>query len=183
MEESHKWNEKYAKREIILKNPEDFIVQNYNNLKKGSILDLASGDGRNSIFLAKKGFSVTAVDYSKEALKRISYFALNENLNIKTKCLNLSKKESFSLIGTFDNIIINYYKVEDSLISSVEKILNTDGILIYCTFNIKQHLENGFDKDFCLKPRELLSKFSLNLLKYESFNLEKRYVDAYIFKK
>lgn len=141
MQESNKWNRKYKNKESILRNPEDFIVQNYNKLKEGTVLDFASGDGRNSIFLAKKGFKVTAVDFSNEALKRLNCFASKENINVNTLCLDLSNNESISSLGTFDNIIICCYKLEDFLIDYIEKLLNPSGILVYCTFNINHHIK------------------------------------------
>lgn len=183
MKESNNWDRKYQNKENILKNPEDFIVQNYNTLKEGTVLDFASGDGRNSIFIAKKGFQVTAVDFSNEALKRLIYFTSKENINVNTLCLDLSNNKSISSLDTFDNIIICCYKLEDFLIEYIENLLNPSGILIYCTFNINHHIENAFKKSLCLEPSELLHKFSLNLLKYESLNVNNRYIDGYIFKK
>jgi cyclopropane fatty-acyl-phospholipid synthase-like methyltransferase len=38
-------------------------------LKKGTVLDLCSGDGTNSIYLASKGFKVVGVDISPTAIK------------------------------------------------------------------------------------------------------------------
>ena len=38
-----------------------------------TILDIASGDGRNAIYLAKLGFEVDALDFSIEALNRLDY--------------------------------------------------------------------------------------------------------------
>ena len=39
-------------------------------IPKGNVLSLAEGEGRNAIFLAKQGYSVTAVDASRVGLNK-----------------------------------------------------------------------------------------------------------------
>lgn len=176
------WDEKYKEKEFSLRNPSEFIVNNVSLLKEGTVLDFASGDGRNSIFLAKKGFSVTAVDFSNEGLKRLQSFGDKEGVNVKTICRDLSSKENILSLGKFDNIVICNYKLDDSLIPVVESLLNSNGVLIYSTFNVKHHIEFGFNRDFCLEDGELLKKFTLKLLKYENLSSSKSHTDGYVFK-
>lgn len=182
MGKSNTWNEKYKEKELSLRDPSEFIVNNVSLLKKGTVLDLASGDGRNSIYLSKKGFDVTAVDFSIDGLKRLESFAYKEGVNVKTICLDLSIKDEILSLGKFDNIIICNYKLDDSLMPVVESLLNPNGILIYSTFNVKHHNEFGFNRDFCLEDGELLEKFTLKLLKYESLSSSKSHTDGYIFR-
>ncbi|KMT21875.1 class I SAM-dependent methyltransferase [Clostridium cylindrosporum] len=181
MESIKKWDDKYRNKGDNLKEPEGFVVDNVDNLLKGSLLDLASGDGRNSIFLAKKGFDVTAADFSIEALKRLERFSKSENASLKTALLDLSLKENLLFLGKFDNILISKYKIDDFLIPTIEGMLNPGGRLIYCTFNMNHHRENGFNKEYCLEENELKNKVSLSLLKYESLESKDNYIDGYIF--
>lgn len=183
MNEASIWDKKYKDRENKLKIPEDFIVQNANILNRGLTLDFASGDGRNSIYLAKKGFQMVAADFSEEALKRLNIFSSDENVSIKTHLIDLTDKEKLLSLGKFENIIICCYKVEDHLIKVLEDMLNPSGLLVYCTFNVNHHIKNGFKKELCLDINELSSKFSLELIKYESLNIDNRYLDGYIFRK
>ena len=48
--------------------PAQFLVEAIELLPKGRTLDLAMGNGRNAIYLAKKGFDVEGVDISPEAI-------------------------------------------------------------------------------------------------------------------
>lgn len=50
--------------------PPEFLVELLRNgeIKKGNALDICSGAGTNSVFLAKKGFEVMGVDISKTAV-------------------------------------------------------------------------------------------------------------------
>lgn len=182
MSKSNTWDGKYKEKEFSLREPSEFIVNNVSLLKEGTVLDLASGDGRNSIYLSKKGFDVTAVDFSREGLKRLESFAGKEGINIKTICRDLSNKENILSLGKFDNIVICNYKLDSSLIPVVESLLNPNGVLIYSTFNVKHHIKFGFNRDFCLEDGELLNKFTLKLLKYENLSSPKSYTDRYIFK-
>lgn len=51
--------------------PDRFLVKlvNEKKIKKGLVLDLCSGDGTNSIYLASKGFEVKGVDISPTAVE------------------------------------------------------------------------------------------------------------------
>ena len=63
------WNEKYSVEEYVYgKKPNDFLVEMSERLKKGSVLCLAEGEGRNAVHLARQGFAVTAVDSSRVGL-------------------------------------------------------------------------------------------------------------------
>lgn len=176
----NKWDKKYKEKDNFLNDPDSFVVENFNAFNKGTLLDFASGDGRNSIFLAKKGFNVTAADFSVQGLKRLDSFASKEDVTIKTALLNLETKDSLLFLGKFDNILICNYKVDYSLIPIIESMLNPSGILMYSTHNMKHHYENGFNKSFCLEEGELKDKFSISLLEYKTFDT---YKDAYIFQK
>jgi SAM-dependent methyltransferase len=59
------WDERYSIEEYAYgTKPNEFLEQNFNHIPKGKVLSLAEGEGRNAVFLAKQGYSVTAVDAS-----------------------------------------------------------------------------------------------------------------------
>ena len=96
---------------------------------KGKILDIACGDGRNSIYLARLGFEVTAIDFSDEAINRLNYFANEEKLKIKTTLIDLSSVDELKTLGKYDGIIINHYRIKKELYDELMKHLNEQGIL------------------------------------------------------
>lgn len=55
----------------------------------GRALDLGAGDGRNSLFLARQGFDVTAVDASAAGLRHLETTARAEDLSVSTVCSDI----------------------------------------------------------------------------------------------
>ena len=66
-----KWDSKYLKR-LGGTDPSLILMKHWGLAACGNALDLACGNGRNSIFLAQKGFAVDAVDISTVATKHLA---------------------------------------------------------------------------------------------------------------
>ncbi len=65
------WDERYASSEHLwIAEPDPALVEAASGLRVGRCLDIGAGEGRNSLFLASRGWDITAVDYSKVALDR-----------------------------------------------------------------------------------------------------------------
>ena len=65
------WDERYSAEEYAYgTNPNKFLEANVNSIPKGKVLSLAEGEGRNAVFLAKQGYSVTAVDAALVGLNK-----------------------------------------------------------------------------------------------------------------
>ena len=65
------WDERYSAEEYAYgTKPNEFLEENFHHIPKGKVLSLAEGEGRNAIFLAKQGYSVTAVDLSIVGLNK-----------------------------------------------------------------------------------------------------------------
>jgi SAM-dependent methyltransferase len=65
------WDERYATAELVWSvTPNQFVAAELADLPPGRALDLAAGEGRNAIWLARRGWKVTAVDFSRVALAK-----------------------------------------------------------------------------------------------------------------
>lgn len=65
------WDERYAASEPVWsREPNRFVAAELADLPAGTAVDLAAGEGRNAIWLASRGWAVTAVDFSQVALDK-----------------------------------------------------------------------------------------------------------------
>ena len=65
------WDQRHAAQQPIESTePDSTLVDEIGSLRPGRALDLGAGDGRNAIWLAERGWKVTAVDFSQVALER-----------------------------------------------------------------------------------------------------------------
>ena len=85
------WDERYNSIEYAYgKAPNDFLATHFTRIPKGNVLSLAEGEGRNAVFLAKHGYSVTAVDSSVVGLKKAELLAKEHGVSINLIHANLS---------------------------------------------------------------------------------------------
>jgi SAM-dependent methyltransferase len=78
------WNERYAKTELEWgAQPNRFLVQEVDGLRPGRALDIAAGEGRNALWLAERGWVVTAVDFSSVAIDKGRRLAAERGLEVE----------------------------------------------------------------------------------------------------
>ena len=125
---------------------------------RGTVLDLACGKGRNTRWLAQRGWHVEAVDCNAEALA-----GLQGDDYITTLQADLEGAPWPYAGRTFDAIIVCRY-LHRPLFPLIAASLAENGVLIYETF-MQGHEQYGrpSNPDFLLKPDELLHAFSLPL--------------------
>ena len=69
--DSQDWDRRYAGTELVwTAEPNRFVVAELKDLPPGRALDLGAGEGRNAVWLATRGWQVTAVDFSAVGLDK-----------------------------------------------------------------------------------------------------------------
>ena len=69
--DSREWDERYAATELMWSStPNQFVAAELEGVPPGRALDLAAGEGRNALWLAERGWEVTAVDFSLVGLDK-----------------------------------------------------------------------------------------------------------------
>lgn len=77
------WNRRYAEIDSLWSlTPNRFLVAEAADLPVGRAVDLACGEGRNAIWLAERGWRVTAVDYSDVAIEKARRRAAEERVEV-----------------------------------------------------------------------------------------------------
>jgi len=78
------WDNKYDGEDYLYgTEPNDFLREQMHRLKKGRVLCLAEGEGRNAVHLARAGFEVTAVDSSAVGLAKAARLAAQHGVVIE----------------------------------------------------------------------------------------------------
>ncbi|TXT57095.1 MAG: hypothetical protein BAJALOKI1v1_1880003 [Promethearchaeota archaeon] len=123
------------------------------DVKVGKALDLCSGAGTNSIFLAKKGFDVIGIDISEEAVKIAKERAKEDNVAEKCQFLSANVLEKEFPPTTFNFIIdrgcYHHMPQEEKpfLAQKVEESLKPMGMyLLYCFSDQNRGWEKGVPK-------------------------------------
>ena len=77
------WDRRYAGRELVwTAKPNGFLVAEVSELPRGRALDLACGEGRNAVWLAARGWEVTAVDFSERGLEKARRLAAERGVEV-----------------------------------------------------------------------------------------------------
>ena len=138
--------------------PSLFLVENIDLLPHGRALDLAMGNGRNAVFMAKKGFQVEGIDISSREVERAMALARESGVEIMGRVADLEgdyhiEKDTYDVIACF-----NY--LQRSIFKDIKKGLRSGGMIIYETFIVDQaRFGKPKDPDYLLKYNELLDLF------------------------
>jgi SAM-dependent methyltransferase len=74
--DQREWDELYGSHELVwTAEANRFVVEELAGLAAGRALDLGTGEGRNAIWLAERGWQVTAVDFSAVGLAKAAELA------------------------------------------------------------------------------------------------------------
>jgi len=124
--------------------PTPLLVETATTLKPGRALDLACGKGRNAIWLAERGWSVTAVDRSPVAIP-----------SVDMRVADLETHEFPIAEASWDLIAVCYYLQRD-LFEPVKRGVKPGGVVIA----IVHMFEPGHEQSrFSVQPRELAKYF------------------------
>ncbi|MBR9984463.1 MAG: class I SAM-dependent methyltransferase [Desulfosarcina sp.] len=149
-----RWNSRYLK-DLGGAGPSPILKKYWRLASFGDALDIACGNGRNSIFLAAKGFAVDAVDISTVVTDHLA----GKNPNIRVICADL---DTWDIPQNRYELITNVRFLDRRLFPLIKNGLRTGGVLIFESFM------DGEKEKYCLKQNELLRAFqSFRIVYYE----------------
>ena len=77
------WNDRYTAADLVWSaEPNQFFADAVRDLTPGRALDLGTGEGRNALWLAERGWDVTAVDFSDVAIEKARHIAGRRNVHV-----------------------------------------------------------------------------------------------------
>jgi SAM-dependent methyltransferase len=127
------WDQRYRSKERPSEDfdaaPTPLLIETAQQLKPGKALDLACGTGRNSLWLAKRGWSLTAVDASSAAIETLGARASQFGLNVDAQQADLEGGEYTIEPSAWDLIAICYYLQRD-LFEPAKRGIVPGGVLL-----------------------------------------------------
>jgi len=121
----------------------------------GDALDVASGSGRNALWLAARGLTTVAIDRNASAVEEIRASARRLGLPLRADVVDLETGDAFLPAAAFDVIVVVHY-LHRPLFPALRAALRPGGVLVYETFTRAQ-AERGRPTNpaFLLEPGEL----------------------------
>ncbi|MEI9943030.1 MAG: class I SAM-dependent methyltransferase [Chitinophagaceae bacterium] len=112
-----RWNERYSSAEFAYgEEPNNYLKEQLEKLKPGTLLFPAEGEGRNAVFAAKLGWAVSAFDISEEGKNKALRLATANNVTIdyqvgELQSLNYHTEQfdAIALIIPTSRQVLNHY--------------------------------------------------------------------------
>jgi len=162
-----RWNDRYSIEEFAYgEAPNNYLKEQLAKLPVGTILFPAEGEGRNAVYAAKLGWTVSAFDISNEGKNKAIRLAEKNNVSIDYKVGALEtlgfENEKFDTIALIyahfpANIKSLYHKIFDNY-------LKKNGIIIFEAFS-KKHLDYVTANEKVGGPKDIESLFSIDEIK------------------
>ena len=121
----------------------DNITHYLNMPENGTILDLACGKGRHSIYLNKLGYQVTGVDLSENSIAIAKEFS-NETLQFETHDMREPMNETFDAVFNLFTSFGYFDTHEDNIktLKAIKESINEYGFGVIDFFNVDYIIEN-----------------------------------------
>jgi cyclopropane fatty-acyl-phospholipid synthase-like methyltransferase len=139
--------------------PNEYLRSQLKLLKPGNVLSIADGEGRNSVWLAKKDFEVDAFDFSSNAIRKAQRLADANNVivnfhNSDWQSFNWKKNHYDNIVGIF----FQFAGPEDrmKIFNHIDASLKPGGVVVlqgYSTAQLKFNtggpgkLDHLYDED------------------------------------
>ena len=144
--------------------PSEWVVRWAPLVKRGPVLDVASGAGRHAKFFAGRGLDVVAVDRDEQRIPSVRFVRAD-----------LEGGGPWPFAGQrFGAIVVTNY-LHRPILPRLAESLDEGGVLIYETFMLgNEKYGKPSNPDFLLRPGELLHAFSsLAVVAFEQGTVER----------
>jgi SAM-dependent methyltransferase len=159
------WDERYSTDEYAYgTEPNNFLKDNYKCIPKGRVLSLAEGEGRNAVFLAKQGYTVTAIDSSLTGINKGKKLAKNNGVEVEFIHADLLEYDLG--INQWDGVISIFFPLSSlqrkELHKKVANGLNKNGVFLLEAYTPEQltfATGGGNNIEFMQSKKSLMDDF------------------------
>jgi 2-polyprenyl-3-methyl-5-hydroxy-6-metoxy-1,4-benzoquinol methylase len=169
-----RWDERYGETEFAYgEQPNNYLKEQMEKFPAGNILFPAEGEGRNAVFAATLGWTVSAFDISNEGKKKALQLSEKNNVAINYQVGELQNLNYTE--GQFDAIALIYAHFPAGIKSQLHKMLDNylsiGGIVIFEAFS-KKHLEYLAINPNVGGPKDIESWFFIYEKNYDISNYD-----------
>jgi SAM-dependent methyltransferase len=103
------WDARYAESDRLWSGrPNPRLVEQVGGLPPGDALDVGAGEGADAVWLARRGWRVTAMDVSVVALERVTVHAVEESVGQSVTTCHHDLMTGAALPGSYDLVSAQY---------------------------------------------------------------------------
>jgi len=173
------WNTRYREPQFVYgTRPNEFFQETIDKLPAGKILLPAEGEGRNAVYAARKGWEVTAFDYSIQAMLKTFQLAERHGVTLQYSVKDVQNFEPETEIYDAIGLFYTHFPVEirSTFHQKLVQALKPHGYVILEGFHQnQQYYTSGGPKDEALlfSLEELEAEFKdLRILSLEDKVIE-----------
>lgn len=129
------WDQRYSTSDYVFgTEPAAFVVEHIGRIDRGSeVLVVADGEGRNSVFLAGHGLSVTAMDVSEVGVEKARRLAADRGVSLDFRVADLL--DWAWVPGVYDAVVAVFIQFLDPtqravVFDGMQRTLRPGGILL-----------------------------------------------------
>jgi SAM-dependent methyltransferase len=171
------WDSKYSVDEYIYtKDVNRFVKESLSDLAPGKMIDLAGGEGRNTVFFAEHGWQAENIDLSPVGLVKCQRLAEEKNVSDLVFTTNASALDFESKLAPVDLGVVAYLQIPQAdlgvAISRLVERIKPGGVF-FGVWHALENLKDGFGGP--QNPEVLPSESSMKTL-LSSLPLEIQFV-------
>jgi SAM-dependent methyltransferase len=158
---AEEWDARYAEVDRVWSgNPNGALVAEVAGLAPGRALDVGCGEGADAVWLAGRGWDVTALDVSKVALDRADLHA--REAGVQVRWVHAGLVEAAPSAGVFDLVSAQYPALRRTPTAEAERALLAavapGGLLLlvhHADIDADHARERGFDPEDYVQPADV----------------------------
>ena len=137
------WDERFAAPEYIFgREPNRFLVSQAALLQPGAaVLDVATGEGRNAVWLAQRGCRVTGIDISAKAIEKARRLAAESGVEVRFEVEDVRQRSWVA--DAFDAVVTIFIQFaapaeRRSVFEGMQRTLRPGGVIVLQGYTPKQ---------------------------------------------